>query len=267
MHSSIRSSAFAIYSVFCFGHVTNVAFAQQATPNVPEEQPSAEAPGPNSPPALPAPPPSASAPDAPPPYVVPPPTNPTFPPPVAPPLNPPYVLAPTAAPPVVTPPKPKFPTRSLRIAPSMQVLLFKPFPYAELSRVGTGVFAAYEFFLKPSSVIGINLSYRYFPGKADLHQVGYGLLLKHYLGGMDSLDSTFMPYVEYGLLLQINKLSTRLGTGTAHDTRLSAGTDVRISQKIFFVEASYHYSRLGLFEQVSERLDNIEFNLGYRYPW
>jgi hypothetical protein len=149
----------------------------------------------------------------------------------------------------------------------LQVLLYEPFPYQKLSRIGTGVFGAYEFYLKPSFAIGINLSYRYYPGNSALHQVGYGLLMKHYLGGTSSPDSTFMPYVEYGLLLQLNKISGRKGTGTAHDTRLSAGTDLRIAKKIFFIEGSWHYSRLGLFEDNSERLDNLEFNVGYRHPW
>lgn len=212
-----------------------------------------------------------------------PPTTPVEPPPLPPQVAPtapapPLPVIPTPAPVVVTPapaiatpaappPKATFPTRSLRIGPSLQTLLYEPFPYQKLSRVGTGVFGVYEFYLKPSFAIGINLSYRFFPGEARLHQVGYGLMLKHYLGGMSSPDSTFMPFVEYGLLLQINKLSGRQGTGTAHDTRLSAGTDIRIARKIFFVEGSWHYSRVGLFEQTAERLDNLEFDVGYRYPW
>jgi hypothetical protein len=169
--------------------------------------------------------------------------------------------------PVVPRPKATFPTRSIRIGPSLQTMLYQPFPYQQLSRVGTGVFGVYEFYLKPSFAIGINLSYRFFPGNSRLHQVGYGLLLKHYLGGMSSPDSTFMPFVEYGLLLQINKVSGRQGTGTAHDTRLSVGTDIRIAKKIFFVEGSWHYSRVGFFEQTAEPLDNLEFDVGYRYPW
>ncbi len=263
MHSSIRSSALFVYSAFLCGLVTNVAAAQQPAPEVAAPQPSVETPVPNPPP----PPSSTPAPDALAPIVAPPPPNPVAPAPISPPLSQPNVSAPTVVAPVITPPKPTFHTRSLRIGPSLQTFLFDPFPYAKLARVGTGLFGAYEFFLKPSFVIGINLSYRYYPGESHLHQVGYGLLLKHYLGGTKSPDSTVMPYVEYGLLLQINKLSTRKGTGTAHDTRLSAGTDFRIAKKIFFVEASYHYSRLGLFEQVAERLDNVEFDVGYRYPW
>jgi hypothetical protein len=149
----------------------------------------------------------------------------------------------------------------------VQVQLYDPFPFERISRVGTGLFGAYEFYLKPSFAIGINLSYRYHPGKSDLHQVGYGLLLKHYLGGMSSPDSVFMPFVEYGLLLQINMLPNRKGSGAAHDTRLSAGTDIRIKKQIFFVEGSWHYSRLSLFGSSPDKLDNLEFDIGYRYPW
>ena len=149
----------------------------------------------------------------------------------------------------------------------MQVLLYDPFPFEKISRVGTGLFGAYEFFLKPSFVLGINLSYRFHPGESQLHQVGYGLLLKHYLGGTKSTTSLFLPFVEYGLLLQMNFLSSRKGFGTAHDTRLSAGTDIRVGKSFLFVEGSWHYSRLGLFDQKSERLDNIELDVGYRWPW
>jgi len=227
----------------------------QESPQI--ENPAAQTPA--EPPAPTTPPPTPTAPPTPPP-------TPLL---QGPPATP-VLLSPPAAAPVtmpVTPPKPEFPTRSLRIAPSLQVLLYEPFPYQKISRIGTGLFGAYECFLKPSFVIGINLPYRFYPGQARLPQVGYRLMLKHYLAGMNSPDSTFMPYVEYGLLLQINKVSGRQGTGTAHDTRLSAGTDFRIAKKIFFVEASWHYSRLGLFEQTGERLDNLEFDVGYRYPW
>lgn len=164
-------------------------------------------------------------------------------------------------------PGPAYATRSLRIGPSVQALLYDPFPFERISRIGTGIFAVYEFFLKPSATIGINLSYRVHPGESSLHQIGYGLMLKHYLAGTKSPNSTFLPFVEYGLLLQMNFLSNRKGSGTAHDTRLSAGTDIRVGKRFLFVEGSWHYSRLGLFEQKSERLDTIEFDLGYRLPW
>lgn len=253
---------------FSFVLASTLAHAQEPPK---AEDPAVQAPSepipPNAtPPASPTPP---NTPPEAPPAIPAPPTNPPPPPYTTPsPAPAPIVVTPPAIPaPVVTPPKPKFPTRSLRIGPSLQVQLYEAFPYEKLSRVGTGMFGAYEFYLKPSFAIGINLSYRIHPGQADLHQVGYGLLLKHYLAGTSSPDSTFMPFVEYGLLLQMNFLSNRQGFGTAHDTRLSAGTDIRIAGKIFYVEGSWHYSRLGLFDQPSERLDDLEFDFGYRYPW
>lgn len=274
----VRFTLRSIFAVPCFAALLSlsaIALAQQPAPNPGPPVPSSSVQAPVEPPPpngtttavpvpvpVPAPPPAGTTMDVP--IVAPPPPN--LPPPGV--SVPPQNSLPPPAPPVpAAPVAPKFPTRSLRIGPSLQTFLYKPFPYENISRVGTGVFGVYEFFLKRSAVIGINLSYRYFPGDATLHQVGYGLILKHYLAGMNSLDSTFMPFAEYGLLLQINKVSSRKGTGTAHDTRLSVGTDIRIAKRIFFVEGSWHYSRLSLFEQPSERLDNLEFDVGYRYAW
>ena len=165
------------------------------------------------------------------------------------------------------PAPPSFATRSVRIGPSVQMFLLDPFPFEKISKVGTGLFGVYEFYLKPAFAIGINLSYRVHPGEATLHQIGYGLLMKHYLSGTSSTTSTFLPFVEYGLLLQINLLSDRKGSGTSHDTRLSVGTDIRLKKTFLFVEGSWHYSRLGIFDQKAERLDSLEFDLGYRLPW
>ncbi len=260
MHRSMQSSAL----VFSFAFSLVPAFALAQAPQTPP--PDASAPPVTT--AVPVPVPLPELPQAQPPITQPPP--PTNPPMVQQPavvMPPPVVPPPAVAQPVVAPHNEKFPTRSWRLGPSIQTFLYDPFPYQRVSRVGTGLFGVYEFYLKPSFAIGINLSYRLFPGETRLHQVGYGLMLKHYLAGMNSPDSVFMPFVEYGLLLQINKLSNRQGTGTAHDTRLSVGTDFRIAKKIFFVEASYHYSRLGLFEQPGEPLHNLEFDIGYRHPW
>lgn len=258
-------------AAFAFLCVSASAHAQQPAPGAVPPAPAStvQAPADPSPPSngtpvAPPPAPTSELPPPAPPPPNPPPPNPAW---AAQPANPMPILPPPLPPKPAPPPAEKFPTRSLRIGQSLQTFLYKPFPYENLSRVGTGVFSVYEFFLKRSAVIGINLSYRYFPGDATLHQVGYGLILKHYLAGMNSLDSTFMPFAEYGLLLQINKLSTRKGTGTAHDTRLSVGTDIRIAKKIFFVEGSWHYSRLSLFEQPAEHLDNLEFDVGYRFAW
>jgi hypothetical protein len=171
------------------------------------------------------------------------------------------------APPPAKPPKvePSFPTRSLRIGPSVQILFAEPFP--KTYRAGPGLFGAYEFYLSPWFALGINLSYRFHPGTEQMHEIGYGLLLKHYLAGMKSPDSVVMPYVAYGLLLQLVFQTGQKDSGTAHDTRLSAGTDIRIAKQIFFVEASGHYSQLKLFESPAYPLHYAEIDIGYRYPW
>jgi hypothetical protein len=219
------------------------AWAQDPAQSPPPDasaQPSAQ-------PALPPPPPPAPAPST---QVAPPPPA------------PPVAAAPPPAPPPVKPP---WPTRSLRIGPSVQVLLYKPFEKTAI--VGPGIFGAYEFYLSRKFALGINLSYRLHTGAEQLHEIGYGLLLKHYLAGTDSPDSIFMPYLSYGLLLQLAFQTGHKGSGTAHDTRLSAGTDFRIAKQIFFVEGAWHYSRLKLFESSQYKLDYLEFDLGWRYPW
>jgi len=181
-------------------------------------------------------------------------------PPPASPAPPPAPAAP-AAPPAPVP----FHTRSLRVGASFQAQLYKPFE--NTGPFGPGIFSAYEFFLSPSFALGINLSYRFYPGADQAHQLGYGLLMKHYLAGTKSPDAVFMPFLAYGLLLQITWQSDHKGSGTSHDTRLSAGTDLRLFKQIFFVEGAWHYSRLGLFESPTYKLDYLEVDVGYRYPW
>jgi hypothetical protein len=179
---------------------------------------------------------------------------------------PPPASTPAPAPAHAPAPAPEsFPTRSIRVGASFDIAYLEPFE--KTSPFGPGFFGAYEFYLKPSFAIGVNLSYRFYPGQEQLHQIGYGLLMKHYLWGASDPDATFMPFVEYGLLLHINIQSGHKSTGTAHDTRLSAGTDFRIAKQIFFIEGSWHYSRLGLFESPKYPLDYVEMDLGYRYPW
>ncbi len=167
--------------------------------------------------------------------------------------------APEAAPPAPSPAP--VPRRALRLAPSFQYLFSHAFD--GVPQAGTGVFAAYEFILTPSFNLGINLSYRIFPGKERLQQIGYGLLLKHYLAGT-APGAAVSPFVEYGLLLQGSLTSTRPGAATSHDTRLSAGSDFKLLGRVLFVEASYHYSRAGFFELPAVKLDNFELELGWR---
>ncbi len=160
---------------------------------------------------------------------------------------------------------PEPPDRSLRVAPTAQVLIFDPFD--GVSRFGTGVFAAYEFMITRGFFLGINLSYRIYPGREQLHQLGYGLLMRHYLTGVDDEEAIFMPFLEYGLLLQMHFLSDRDGTGTSHDTRLGAGTDLRIGPTKWLVGANWHFSRLTLFEHEGFKMDYVELDVGYRFDW
>lgn len=167
--------------------------------------------------------------------------------------------APEAAP--SSPPSAPVPRRALRLAPSFQYLFSRAFD--GVSQAGTGVFTAYEFILSPKFNLGINLSYRIFPGKERLQQLGYGLLLKHYLAGT-APGAAVSPFFEYGLLLQSSRISTRPGAATSHDTRLSVGSDFKLFGRVLFVEASYHYSRAGFFELPAVKLDNFELELGWR---
>jgi hypothetical protein len=167
--------------------------------------------------------------------------------------------APEAAPSAPTPAP--VPRRALRLSPSFQYLFSRAFD--GVSQAGTGVFTVYEFILSPKFNLGINLSYRIFPGKERLQQIGYGLLLKHYLAGT-APGAAVSPFFEYGLLLQSSRISTRPGAATSHDTRLSVGSDFKLFGRVLFVEASYHYSRAGFFELPAVKLDNFELELGWR---
>ncbi len=163
------------------------------------------------------------------------------------------------------PPAKAFLDRALRIGPSYQFLFRHDFENA--SQSGTGLYGSYEFMLKPAFALGINLSYRYFTGAQALQQVGYGLLLKHYLANAEDESAFWRPFVEYGLLLQISMISQVPGSATSHDTRLSAGSDFNILGEWFFAEASYHYSRARFFDTIALSLDNMEIDMGWRYRW
>lgn len=122
---------------------------------------------------------------------------------------------------------------------------------------------SWEYELKPRFSLGIHAGYRL---SGELHQLTYGLLLKHYL--QEDQDSLFRPYLEYGLLFLVSRLSGREGAGTSHDTQLTVGTDVSPrggNATHFFVEASYHYSMLSYFEEKAGRLDVIQLAFGPRW--
>ena len=68
---------------------------------------------------------------------------------------------------------------------------------AETDNNAPGLFLAYEFILSPSFHLGIETALRRYAGANSAWQLGYGLLLKHYL----FYDSSKMwhPYISYGL--------------------------------------------------------------------
>ena len=137
-----------------------------------------------------------------------------------------------------------------------QALLEKPAP-------GFSLPFTYEFELKPTFSLGIHLGYRM---ASPLHQISYGLLLKHYLD--PDTDARFRPFLEYGLLLLVTRVTDREGSGTSHDTQLSVGSDFTLwgpdGQKLF-AEFSYHYSRLSYFESRKDMLDSLQLVIGPKW--
>jgi len=156
-------------------------------------------------------------------------------------------------------------TKALRVGPSYQGMTRTPF--AGVSSLGSGISSIYEIVISPASSLGINLAFRYFPGETagapSLSQLGYGLMMKHYVAQWTSIQ----PFFEYGLLLHLSWVSDRPSSGTAHDTLLGAGTDFRLGGIPLFVAASYHFSTLKLFESPSYSLDRIQTELGVRFSW
>jgi len=146
----------------------------------------------------------------------------------------------------------------LAIGLSTQLLTGRPL--ADHSVTGLGLSATYEFILKPRFSLGINLAYRYYPGTTALHQLGYGLLIKHYF---QDPQEGWRPFIEYGLLMQVNRFKGRPNAGLSHDTRFSAGTDFTLGDVPMYMALSYHVSRLGFFEQSSLNLDNLELTFGF----
>jgi hypothetical protein len=157
------------------------------------------------------------------------------------------------------------PERAARIGFSTPLLLESPL--ADSGRTGGGMNGIYEFVLSPRFSIGIDLAYRVFPGSRSLHQLGYGLMLKHYIATCSCEKSDFRPFVEYGLLLNVSRRSGVSGSGTAHDTRLTAGADFSFAGAPLYATLSYHYSRLQYFGTSPLNLDSVEPEIGWRHEW
>lgn len=157
--------------------------------------------------------------------------------------------------------------RAFRTALSPSIALSESL--GESGALGYGLFAAYEFLLSPRFAIGLPLSYRISPGEPRLSQLSYGFLLKHYLREESGESaSRILPYLEYGLMLQVSRLAGKSGSGTSHETRLAAGLEFPVAalgaERIYW-DAGYHLSRLRYFDTPSLNLDRILFSLGIRW--
>jgi hypothetical protein len=133
----------------------------------------------------------------------------------------------------------------------------------EQTLAGFSLPVTYEFELKPTFSLGIHLGYRM---ASSLHQMSYGLLLKHYLD--EDAEARIRPFLEYGLLLLVTRVSGREGSGTSHDTQLSVGSDFTPwgpEGSKLFAELSYHYSRLSYFESDRDMLDSLQVVVGPKW--
>ena len=154
---------------------------------------------------------------------------------------------------------------ALRLAPTYQLLTGSPF--AGTGNDGTGLTSTWERMLTDKFGFGINLAWRTFPAGQAMTQIGYGLVLKHYLNGEGARGEGIRPFLEYGLLLQISTLAGRAGSGTSHDTRLTAGADLPLFGAPLYGAASYHFSTLRYFENPSIDLNYLGLEFGVRFSW
>ncbi len=154
---------------------------------------------------------------------------------------------------------------AFRLAPTYQLLTGSPF--AGTGNDGTGITTTWERMLSDKSAFGINLAWRTFPSGQGLTQIGYGLVLKHYLNSQGVRGEGIRPFLEYGLLLQISTLAGRAGSGTSHDTRLTAGADFPLLGAPLYGAVSYHLSTLRYFENPSVDLNYLGLEFGVRFSW
>ncbi len=154
------------------------------------------------------------------------------------------------------------PTRALSVGVSATMLTSEP---ALGSRaVAPGVSGTYEFLVSPRFGIGLHASYRVHPTETRLSQLIYGALLRHRLG--DPLGP-LTPFLEYGLLVSMNFLEGRPGSGIAHDTKLGGGAEFDCLGQRWSAGLAYHIGRLGFFEAPALRLNAIELELAWTTRW
>jgi len=127
-----------------------------------------------------------------------------------------------------------------------------------------GLVYRYEFVLKPKFQLGINVTYRHVTGyKSNLQQLGYGLIMQHYLGDKSKINdkSGYLTYVSYGLLMQVLMVEGK-GNGTAHDTRSAVGGDFPVGELRGFWELGYNYSVISYFEQPKLKSHHLDVSIG-----
>lgn len=129
---------------------------------------------------------------------------------------------------------------------------------------GGGIVYTREYFVSPRSALGIQAAARIFPAPPLHFAFGYGLSIKHYIGNLGRSKSSGL-YLKYGLLLQMNFLEDRKGSGLGHDTLLAIGYD-RTSGKVSpVIEVGYHLTALRGFDQEALSWPYIEVAAGIRF--
>ena len=156
--------------------------------------------------------------------------------------------------------------RAARVSPQYELL--SDTTTTQNAGPGYGLAADYEFFVRPKFRLGILMAYRWFPGGVTLGQLGYGLLLRHYVGASDPYErSGWHPYTAYGLLFQISTLGGRTGTASSYDAALLLGSDFFINTQRAFIEGGFHISHASFFEQPILVLCRWELSAGLMWEW
>lgn len=136
-------------------------------------------------------------------------------------------------------------------------------PYDGMGRTGGGIYGVYEFLLNSRFSLGLQLALRQYPGQVGMQQVGYGLLFRHRF----EQRTSFTPFLEYGLLMQISRIADRSSSATSHDTRLAGGTEFNGFGQTWLVALAYHISPLRFFNTENKDLDYSEVSMGWRTTW
>ncbi|MCH2108308.1 MAG: hypothetical protein MK135_03195 [Polyangiaceae bacterium] len=154
---------------------------------------------------------------------------------------------------------------SVKIVNRLSLLVAYQAPL-DLDKVGIGTGLAYtrDYFVGPNTALGIHLALRTFPVDPLQLALGYGLTIRHYLGSSNQ-DRPGGFYLLYGLLLQMNYLSSKKGTATGHDTLLAAGFDFQSSNWLPFLEVGYHLTQVRSFDDKTLWWPYAETQFGFRF--